>query len=375
MTTDRRAARRGLLTAVGAAAVGLWLPADRFRAPASWTPANTNWPLPRRDPARTAATPTPGPTASLDLVWETRVADRQLVGSLLVGDRGVVAATHDGVTVLARDGDLRRRVRSLGPFEAPLWVNALLGVDDGPLVRVDGGVYALDRRGGVRWRLSPSSAVDGSVFVGNTLLAGVGDSVVAVDTDTGLERWRAPGPLPAAWADGRLVGPDPDGAGLVALDTTTRRRDWHTREADPVGGVIAADRFVAVGETLAAYGLADGRRHWRRDTELTGPPATDGDRLFCVVDDRLLAVSVADGTTAWTCRVPELALAGPAVADDTVYAQTDRGVVAVDRETGTVLTRFVVRSSSGSPAAGPFVADGRLYLAFDETVYAVGGES
>jgi outer membrane protein assembly factor BamB len=57
-----------------------------------------------------------------------------------------------------------------------------------------------------------------------------------------------------------------------------------------------------------------------------------------------------------------------------VYAQTRRGVVAFDRATGGVVTQFVVRSAPGRAAADPVVAGGRLYLAFDGTVYAVGGE-
>lgn len=373
--TDGRAARRGLLAAVGAAAVGVWLPADWFRDPPSWTPAETGWPVPRRDPAGTAAAAEPGPTTGLELAWSARVAARRPVRTLLAAGGDAVAATRESLAVVGADGRLRRRVRSLGPFGTPLSVRAVPGVADGPVVRGDTAVYGLGDGGDARWRLSPDTGTGRSLLVGDTLLVESGDDLLAVDTVTGGVRWRVAGPVPVAWADDRVVGPVPDGRGLTALDTASRRRDWHTRAADGVrDGLIAGDRFVAVGERLTAYGLADGRRQWQRDHEPDGPPATDGDRLFCVVDDRLVAVAVGDGRTVWERRFPGLAGTGPVVAGGVVYAQTRRGVVAFDRATGGVVTQFVVRSAPGRAAADPVVAGGRLYLAFDGTVYAVGGE-
>ena len=373
--TDGRAARRGLLAAVGAAAVGVWLPADRFRDPPSWTPAETGWPVPRGDPARTAAAAAPGPTTGLELAWSARVAARRPVRTLLAAGGDAVTATRESLAVVGADGRLRRRVRSLGPFETPLSVRAVSGVADGPVVRGDTAVYGLGDGGHARWRLAPDTGAGRSLLVGDTLLVENGDDVLAVDTATGGVRWRVAGPTPVAWADDRLVGPGPDG-GLVALDTASRRRDWHTRRADGTReGLIAGDRFVAVGERLTAYGLGDGRRRWQSDHEPDAPPATDGHRVFCVVGDRLVAVAVADGQTVWERRVPGLAGTGPAVAGGVVYAQTRRGVVAFDRATGAVVTQFVVRSAPGRAVADPVVAGGRLYLAFDGAVYAVGGGS
>ena len=133
------------------------------------------------------------------------------------------------------------------------------------------------------WRRKTiEGGVSGGPGVGNGLVVAGGRNgeVIALDAETGAERWRA----------------------RVTSEVT----------ATPL---VAGDRVIVRSHDGRAFGLdaADGTRRWVFDRGVpalnvrgNGSPVTDGNLVFLGLDDgSVVALRPQDGTEAWTQRVAE----------------------------------------------------------------------
>jgi outer membrane protein assembly factor BamB len=255
-------------------------------------------------------------------------------------------------------------------------------------VSIPGGVIAVDAEtGSERWRFATGGYAEfwTPAVVGDTLYVGTSDgSLYAVDTTSGIERWHTNvGIMPpsspvvvdgvlyfgaAAVTDGLVYVGDSIGGTLIALDAATGSELWRHSGADP--GLYAVE---AVSGTL----------RWRFSTQervLATPAVADGVVYALDLGGRLHAVDAASGTARWSTQVgaPDSALPlqlyqfpSPAVKGDLIYAAAwDGTLVAVDAASGTERWRteiaFGVYSSPTVTADVVYIggSDGTLH-AFD----------
>jgi len=104
---------------------------------------------------------------------------------------------------------------------------------------------------------------------------------------------------------------------VVALDMETGAERWRARVTSEVTAtpLVAGDRVIVRSHDGRAFGLdaADGTRRWVFDRGVpalnvrgNGSPVTDGNLVFLGLDDgSVVALRPQDGTEAWTQRVAE----------------------------------------------------------------------
>jgi outer membrane protein assembly factor BamB len=385
-----------------------------------WSPPGDEWRLAAADPRRTASS-----VLSVG-------ADPATAWTREPGEGGdPIAAT--GGTVFVRDPRPDRPVvRALRAADGAVrWARRLdgrptpAGLVDGRLTLVVDGTDALaldPADGTTRWRVpladrvrsrvparllpaDPADFAAKAVATPETVYVHSAYGLHGLDPADGSERWRVhlPAaerrPLPAGLSvhvdavvastrlPGRLATYDGDG-----VATAAHPGDLEVASAAPTlvdgtayltpGGLSATGDLapVAAGSTWAFPGFgSDGPTQ-------TGRPATDGDRLFCTQlaagDDGLalhvLALSLGDGTAAWTRRYavrgtgdlvgPDRLVAGaPAVADGTLlvgYRPTvgdgapDGRLLALDATDGTERWSHDLEVAPASVA----VAGDRVYV-------------
>lgn len=203
-------------------------------------------------------------------------------------------------------------------WQAPVAQTALVGgaVADAQTVYVSTPPAAFDlTTGAERWRVSPAETPVGgpalsedgtTLYVGEFDLASSAGSVIALDTASGRQRWRAelgssqPAITEQLWLDrGMLVVPAFGGA-VIGLDATTGRERWRYRPTAPrLGAVTVASGLVwLVQENARVIGVdtQTGRARYEfRDLEanlnggaLHQRPGVVGDHLVLVVGRLLL---------------------------------------------------------------------------------------
>jgi outer membrane protein assembly factor BamB len=251
---------------------------------------------------------------------------------------------------------------------------------------IPGVVIAVDAEtGSERWIFETGTFADlwTPAVVGDTLYVGSGDGYLyAVDTTSGMERWRTQvGIMPpsspvvvdgvlyfgaAAVADGLVYVGDVVGGTLIALDPATGSELWRYAGADP--GLYAVD---AVSGTV--------RWHFSTEQPVMATPAV-ADGVVYVIDlgNRLYAVDAASGTERWSIQVGEPVIridfalqvpSSPAVVGDLIYAAGwDGTLVAVDAASGT--ERWQTKIAFGDYSS-PTVTAGVVYIGgSDGTLHA-----
>lgn len=186
-----------------------------------------------------------------------------------------------------------------------------------------------------------------------------GGQLVAVDLNRGTIRWQ----LDVATAFTPATG-----EGLVftvteqmieARDAATGATKWRT----PLPGGAAAPLYWDTGwlmasttaGDLAAFRASDGTLVWRRQlgAPLVAPPGPALDRLFLpLADNRVVAVLLATGETAWerTFSAPVTALL--ALEDQLVFGTTAKEVMSIDVARGRDRWTWTLGGDmAGSPAA------------------------
>jgi outer membrane protein assembly factor BamB len=177
-----------------------------------------------------------------------------------------------------------------------------------------------------------------------------GTRVLAVDEQTGAERWRFDAPVvlftsPAVSEQGVFVA---DYLGTVfALDPANGAVRWHARTggrqgADPA--VLADDTvLVGSGDTVFAFDARTGAERWRYTArgELAGiPAAANGLVHLGSRDHSLHTLDLATGRLRWKLDTGGEITGPPVTADGRVFAcSKDHCVYALDAARGTATTR------------------------------------
>lgn len=177
--------------------------------------------------------------------WKTELGG-ETAGPAVVADGRVYCATTEGglYAVEADDGTVAWR-RPGSPVVGPPAVGS-----GGVFVASASGVSAYRRDGSHRWTTrgvtAPAAASDGVVVSDGRVYAAAGDgaALVALDGDTGAERWRVAmdGDIRAPVVTGETVYAQDAAGGLRALRAADGSKRWSTRQS------LRARSAIAVGD-------------------------------------------------------------------------------------------------------------------------------
>ena len=223
-----------------------------------------------------------------------------------------------------------------------------------------------------RWRQEFDQGPGALTVAGDTLFTTADGAVVALATDTGEQHWRAD--VQAAWAPLAIaertvhVGCRDDT--IRALDLGTGEVRWHYAVEDEIQTWPSVrDGFVYAGSSDRLVALQDGKEVWSFEPEhgvRTSGVAVDDEQVY-VGGRELYALDATTGTEQWTqeWRWDTNLTRPPVVADGTVVI-TPYGWLACDATDGTIRWKLDRPVNSSQPA----IADGVVYLADIDTVYA-----
>ncbi len=283
---------------------------------------------------------------------------------------------------------------SLAWEHSSLWdVEEIVAAGDTVVVAGSGRLVAVDlETGEERWRFQVPG-VGGSfrscpaIWEGLVLVGGqLSDTLRALDLRTGELRWARPG-FGNLYTDlcvsGHLVlVGDPEG--LFALDPATGKAVW--RVAIPMAGSPAAWGELAIGllwGELAAFSLASGEEVWRDERAWSGSasdPVVTGDHLALVVPSSQVALwDLLSGWSQGRITLPQRQPTGkpqrPAAAGGRLFVplggQESAWLVAVDLQTRRVLWAREVEK----PIHTPCVTGGVVYLAVGSSLVALSAET
>jgi outer membrane protein assembly factor BamB len=228
------------------------------------------------------------------------------------------------------------------------------------------------------WRLTlaaPPSA--GGVMDDSRVYVPLRDmGLAAIDRETGRLAWfRA---LTSAFApvvhDGALFVAST--AGLEALDAATGADRWTVPLHTPVNAPLLWDTgwLIAIVEPsdVVAFRASDGRMIWRRPlgspSAFAPVPGGDGALFFSLMDGRVIALSLSDGTPLWERTLPGT-LSEPAVSENHVFVgSTDNTFYALDAGSGELDWRW----RGGGDVIGASVDGDSVYFAsLDNVIRAV----
>ena len=334
-----------------------------------------------------------------------------LWGSPMVSDGTVYLAATDGRVHALRAADGEPVWTWTGPH--PFYGDALVTADALYLVDEQTHLVALSRADGrLLWRIdlhetAPNSDADtpprnetfnhrtvtpvidarGILYVGST-----DRHLYAINAKTGRIVWRhaTPAPVcaPITLQGDHLIAACYDGT-LFSIHRRNRRERFRITLPGPLvsAPVIVGDRLVIGSRDYFLYGLdaATGATRWRNTywfswVEST-PRLADG-TLYIGGSDfrRISALDPRDGRRLWSTDVLGLSWGTPVVTTDAVFAGTAGqdiagtviqhrgGIVALDRQTGTVRWRHQTATPAGAPfngIAGSLALADNLIIAAD----------
>lgn len=362
--------RRGFLGTGLAAAVGLGLAGCTEDGRAAFEPTDA-WTQFRFDAANTGVNPDAvAPGGEVSVVWSYESGRR--VDPPVVTADGVYIG--DGtLNALDLNGDER--------WSVPLHTEGIAADGDRLFVGTTDGVGAYGASDGERdWfrdigRTMPPTLVDDALYV-------VTDegSVYRLSATDGSDQWQLRVErqvlCPLAYADGAVYvassARDPEASeGFVRridADTGEERWSFETGSVRFSAPVVAGEAVFVPAHTGTVYaiGKADGAERWAFDAgeEFTCPPAVaDGTLYLGSQAGTLYALDTDDGAERWAASGVGFVNSGPTVADGTVFLGTNRGLFAVDADSGDSKWRvetdrnlFGVVPSGGGLLAGSFVS-------------------
>lgn len=270
--------------------------------------------------------------------------------------------------------------------------------------------------GAVRWSVSTPLHIESSPAIeGDLVVVGCGaienpsthkpishpGYVLAVDLETGKERWRYevadPESSPVLVDGVAYIGSGFNGNAIIALRTESEdelnannldRLLWKVDSDYPVTGAVTAfgdtvfvgggnGDFVYSAENPAGMAMAisksDGTMKWnaKLPDSVLGALATDGDIVICpVANGEVHGLDAETGEARWSVsangRSP--VLAGSALADDSVYVVSKDGyLIRLAVTDGAILEKHYINNPQRPGAQGlcissPTVATGRIYV-------------
>lgn len=211
-------------------------------------------------------------TASWTTTWTHDTAGRP--NPPTVADDLLVATSDQGdVTALAASTGDTRWMRTFGDDHQRASIPAPPAIDsDSVYITADGsaaqGIYALDRETGeTQWKISRPNIPEPLVRTEDVVLASYDRyELAAFDAGSGDRQWSK------AMYDGGLFSP--------AIG--------HSR-------VFSADE-----KAVYALAVADGGIHWDQDLDVAGSPLVVGESVIVPTTDRIVGLSIEDGSELWT---------------------------------------------------------------------------
>lgn len=387
--------RRALVGGVGAAVGSLTLPRRWFTEPSnrSGSAERNAWPMDRHDPARTGYTQSDGPTEKPTVAWQTTVGDEHTsFRGLVCSSEQVYLSSHG--QLIAVDAETGKRQWEIDRIGTLPWTDGKLSIQGPPsisndrlIVTSDTTVYALDPAdGSPQWGYKTNSSPSAVFAVGNTvyIASNIGNEapLAAVDTTTGLERWKTrseTGVHPQAYAQGRIVGPVIAEAGTFgAVEAATGSVEWtQAVKGDSMyrnGPCITNDTVYWGTGPVYALALEDGAIRWTHTLDTTDShlkPVSDGSSVYLAVSEsnRVLALDGSTGDVRWHKQIQDnLGWGAPTLTDEMLYIGLEHGVVALDTETGAEQFRVQKTKTAGTD---PILAGSTLYVMLDKTLYAL----
>jgi outer membrane protein assembly factor BamB len=261
----------------------------------------------------------------------------------------------------------------------------------GQALLLGNNVYLLDAGSGEARKLGGLNTISGGllaepVVAGDTLLAASGDALHAVRLPDLDELWKfegGSGPRPPVVAGRRVLWPSTSGNSLSALDLDTGEVLWKA-PLPGAGGVVVGGE-TAYTNPASAFDLDTGRPLWRAETgggQASGGPAlsASGDVLFAGMGvgggepGSVAAFDAGSGEEKWRTGLGDDSVKPSDrlwVSGDVVIAPLQSGdVVALDADSGGELWRYEPRA----PRLGNITVEGKnVWFALqDGEVLAVG---
>lgn len=403
-------------------------------------------PDPVRSPSLDTDTATPSVSSTPDagespsdgqspVVWREELGAPVTTPPTVSGDTVYVATESGAVHAMATDDGRERWTFDTGqPIQRrPVLADGAVFVVSGTMeLGANHEVYALDAATGrKRWRFGPQSwwlelfgAFDVTLYVGTSddAISNTGQTLYALTTDAGTERWSAEigDPSGGLVADetvyipsyGRLYAYDAldgkrrwtkdladyshrtiaanddtvfyvtetDGArgAVFALETATGEKKWSFDDWFATSTTFHGGTLYVGGAHVAAFDPATGEQRWQADDHAFVPRVPVRDGTLYAGGDGMRAYNVDDGTVRWSWS-PDPAVRGalPAAATSEVvyvdsYREQDprnRYKFAVEVETGE--QRWVF---DGETELSDLVSDGQRVFVGGENgiVYALG---
>lgn len=238
--------------------------------------------------------------------------------------------------------------------------------------------------------LASSPVIAGGVLV--VQMENDSDSFVAgIDTSTGANRWRIPGPKDANWTSPALIREDgqPDTVvissrdGALALDPSTGRERWNLPgPGSTIPSCTASRSHLAQprpGKGLALWELKGGTTPPGMIWESaqvgadTSSPLFIGDRLFAVNGAGVMTCAeTKTGERPWKLRMDGKFSGSPVAAGTTVYIASERGVLhAIDTAApeGAIAGKLDLGETI---LCTPSLSGSSIYLRSDSTLWRIG---
>ncbi len=282
---------------------------------------------------------------------------------ILEGDRVYVHFGADGTAAIASSGEILWKTRL--PYESQHGGGGSPELHgDVLIINCDGNggeafVVALDKQTGKqRWKRQRRTPADQAYTTPLTIRVGDRDQIVSVgayraagyDPASGQEIWRV------SYDDGFSNVPRPVyGHGLVFIATGFQQ---------PTLIAVRPDGEGDVTRTHVAWTL-------RRGAPFTPSPILVGDELFVVNDTGILTcVDARTGAIHYQQRLPGNYSASPIWADGRIYFLSEEGVATVIAP-GKVFSRMAVNQLDGATLASIAVSGGSLFIRSHSHLYRI----
>ena len=357
---------------------------------------SSSWPMFHNDLAHSGYTSSTGPLTNQTL-WSVQTS--QILSSPTVAGGIVYVGLNDGklLALNSSNGEILWSYQTGGPvYSSPAVADNVVYFGSW-----DYSVYALNAlTGAVLWSHKTGSYVQSSPAVANGVVyvASYDANVSALDAATGTLLWSyrtgagAVGSSPAIVNGVVYIGDN--GGKVVALNAATGTLIWRFTAGDTiyssptvVNGVVYIGGDLTTDGTVYALNAVSGAKLWSFSTGnlwVYSTPAVANGAVYVGSfahsgssnGGNLYALDAVTGQMLWSYPVGTEVMTSPIVANNVVYAGGNHNFYALNASTGAVVWSYQLDSPSSDNWSSAAVADGILYVGFEEgTLFAFGASN